>query len=119
MRKPGNPTGKGGFKKGGSGNPGGKRKDTKAFIEECKEHAEEAIKTLLDCLRDKHSASARIKAAEIIIQYAHGKPSQNVQVSGLDGKDLIPANLINTPPPLDRQEWIKTYNQALVQSLSQ
>lgn len=119
MRKPGNPTGKGGFKKGESGNPGGKRKDTKAFIEECKEHASQAIKTLLDCLNDKHNASARIKAAEVILNYAHGKPSQAVTVTGAEGKDLIPQQLINTPPEIDRQEWLKAYNQSLLQNMSQ
>lgn len=119
MKKVPNPTGKGGWQKGQSGNPTGKRKDTKAFIEQCKEHAEEAIKALLDCLKDKHNANARIRAAEIIINYAHGKPSQAVTVTGAEGKDLIPPNLINTPPEIDREQWLKAYNQSLLQNMSQ
>lgn len=114
-----NPSGKGGFQKGKSGNPGGRPKETKAFIEECKAHAELAIKTLIDCLGSKHGANARIRAAEIIINYAHGKPSQQLEVSGLQGKDLIPPNLINTPPEIDREQWLKAYNQSLLQSMSQ
>src|SRR2546428_1196909 len=63
MRKPGNPTGKGGFKKGQSGNPGGRPKELKGIQELARSHAEMSIETLAKIAKDGQSETARASAA--------------------------------------------------------
>jgi hypothetical protein len=48
-----NPTGKGGFKKGQSGNPGGRPRDAEGIRELARSHAAEAVETLASIMNDK------------------------------------------------------------------
>ena len=48
-----NPTGKGGFKKGQSGNPGGRPRDAEGIRELARSHAAEAVETLASIMSDK------------------------------------------------------------------
>ena len=70
-----NPTGKGGFTKGVSGNPLGKSKKVLEFQRLIQEHAPEAIGVLLDVLRNGKNAE-RLAAAQEILNRAYGKPVQ-------------------------------------------
>ncbi len=70
-----NPTGKGGFTKGVSGNPLGKSKKVLEFQRLMQEHAPEAIGVLLDVLRNGKNAE-RLAAAQEILNRAYGKPVQ-------------------------------------------
>src|ERR1700730_898191 len=78
MRKPGNPTGKGGFKKGQSGNPGGRPKELKGIQELARSHAEMAIETLAKIAKDGQSEASRASAANSLLDRGYGRPAQFV-----------------------------------------
>lgn len=73
------------FKKGQSGNPSGRAKADPEFKALCKSHVPEAVEKLLHWMRSKKEAHASIKAALAIIEHAHGKPAQAVELGGKDG----------------------------------
>lgn len=107
-RRAPNPTGKGGFKKGKSGNPAGRPKVIGELRDLAREHTMPALQTLIDVAANKGEAgSARVSAANAILDRGYGKPSQEVQHTGKDGEELsmkfaladdILALLRSTPP---------------------
>ena len=72
----GNHTGKGGFQKGVSGNPGGKPKEHKEFVAACREKSEEALRVLYDLMRTSTKAEIRVDCAKYIIERAWGKVAE-------------------------------------------
>jgi hypothetical protein len=67
------------FKKGQSGNPGGRPKSTEALVDlktVCRLHAEEAITALLKALAGPRPE----RAAEILLAYGFGRPLQTTQL---------------------------------------
>lgn len=67
------------FKKGQSGNPGGRPAKNPVLTELAKKHTLKAIEVVAAILKDtKASARDRMKAAEIILDRAYGKPHQSV-----------------------------------------
>ncbi|EHL99369.1 hypothetical protein HMPREF9946_03131 [Acetobacteraceae bacterium AT-5844] len=84
--KPGNPTA---FKKGQSGNPGGRLKAVKEVEELARSHTELAINALVGVLKNKEAPpAAQVRAAEVILERGWGKPRQSVELSGPDGAGL-------------------------------
>ncbi len=81
-RKAPNPTGKGGFKKGQSGNPGGKSKALASLEAAAREHDEEALAVMVDIMRNSTSDQARLAAAEKVLMRGHGQPKQSMEVTG-------------------------------------
>jgi len=77
-----NPTGRGGFKKGKSGNPGGRPRALASVMHEARRHTPEALKTLLKLMRTGEPDSVRLNAAEALLSRGWGKPIQAVQVDG-------------------------------------
>ena len=68
------------FKPGVSGNPAGRPKSNSNIREIAKLHTAEAIQTLLDIMQDpKASHTARVHAADSILNRAWGKPTQYVE----------------------------------------
>ena len=65
------------FKKGVSGNPGGRPKTPEWF----KEHTPEALKKILELLSSRDEKIA-FQAAQLILAYSLGKPMQSVEHSG-------------------------------------
>jgi hypothetical protein len=77
-----NPTGRGGFKKGHSGNPGGRPRALVGVMHEARRHTLEALRTLVKLMRSAESESVRLNAAEALLSRGWGKPIQAFQVDG-------------------------------------
>jgi len=76
----------GSFKKGQSGNPSGRPKLTLEFKLRIKELSPKALDTLEDVLTNPdYPAPSRVKAAETILAYAEGRPTERVELSGPGG----------------------------------
>jgi hypothetical protein len=75
-----------GGKRPGAGRKPGKVGAAKlALAEMAKEHAEDALQTLVDIAKFGEGESARVSAAIAILDRAYGKPPQAIQHSGPDG----------------------------------
>jgi hypothetical protein len=72
-----NPTGRGGFQKGKSGNPGGRPRALVGVMDQARRHTLEAIRVLLKLMR-----TVRLSAAEAILSRGWGRPIQAFQVDG-------------------------------------
>src|ERR1700733_7134455 len=103
-----NPTGRGGFKKGKSGNPGGRPRALASVMHEARRHTFEALRVLLKLMRTAESESVRLSAAEAILSRGWGRPIQALQVDGrfLTKKltDLTPEELQNLEERLELTE---------------
>lgn len=88
---PDNRTKQGRFVKGASGNPGGRPALIGDFREKCRERTDAALEALVAALEDP---MARVSAAKVLLEFAWGKASQSVQVTGEEGKPL--SIIINT-----------------------
>jgi uncharacterized protein DUF5681 len=70
------------FKKGQSGNPGGRPKIFTEVKQAAREHTEAALQTLLAVVNnEKASAAARVAAANAILDRGWGKPGQYIETS--------------------------------------
>ena len=70
------------FRKGQSGNPGGRPKETKAFKEWCREiMAKEGRDSLLTLAQAASDERVRLGAWRVIAEYAYGKPTQPVDAT--------------------------------------
>lgn len=74
------------FKKGQSGNPGGRPKDLAKVKELAQEHTVEAIERLAFWMRS-NDPKASVAAANALLDRAWGKATQ--PISGEDGKPLV------------------------------
>lgn len=80
LTKNGNPRHAGMFKPGMSGNPIGRPKTDIKIKELAQQHTEIAIKTLVDIAGNPNANdSARVQAANAILDRAYGKPAQHVE----------------------------------------
>ena len=83
---PENRTKTGQFRPGISGNPGGRPKMPEEFRQLARENSIPALQVVVNILKNPASANKdRLKAAEIILDRAWGKPVQGVEMSGRDG----------------------------------
>lgn len=77
-------TGKKLFKPGQSGNPGGRPKLTQNDYDlraVCRQAAPLAVQTLLDIMQFEQQPSARLRAAELILDRGYGKATQTVEMN--------------------------------------
>lgn len=71
------------FKPGQSGNPGGRSKENTALRDLCRTYTTEAVETLVDIFRDPaQEGNTRVAAIKEVLVRGHGKPAQEIQVSG-------------------------------------
>jgi ribonuclease HI len=69
------------WKRGQSGNPGGRPRGEGHVRDLAKRHTEEAIEALVGVLRNSTNDRARLQAAETILSRAWGKPAQDMSIS--------------------------------------
>jgi hypothetical protein len=70
------------FKKGQSGNPGGRPKDA-GLRDLARAHTEDAIQTLVRVMKSKKSpAAAQVTAACALLDRGYGKPTQVQEITG-------------------------------------
>lgn len=66
------------FKKGQSGNPKGRPPVVRHVRELARQHTETAIRALIDIATSSRSDSARVRAAEALLDRAYGRPTQHI-----------------------------------------
>lgn len=76
-KRGGNPN----WKKGQSGNPGGRPKDDHEIRELARSHCREAIERLAQIVRGE-DVKAAVAAANALLDRGYGRPAQAVNVSG-------------------------------------
>jgi len=77
------------FKKGQTGNPGGRPAMPEEFKELAKKHSLSALQVAIDImLQSDNKPSDRLKAVEIVIDRAYGKPAQATELTGPNGGPL-------------------------------
>lgn len=70
------------FRKGQSGNPGGRPKLPEEINAAARAHTKKAISTLVDVVQDaKAPASARVSAAQAILDRGWGRAQQQVDIT--------------------------------------
>ena len=78
------------FGAGNCANPKGRPKSVAAVRELAGVHTKAAIATLAGIMADEdEQATARVAAAKELLDRAHGKPAQGVEVTGKDGSNLL------------------------------
>lgn len=71
------------FKKGRSGNPGGRPKTDHSIRDLARQHCPKAIATLAEIMCGKRvTAVARVKAAIAILDRGYGRPPQAMEITG-------------------------------------
>ena len=99
---PENRTKTGQFKKGVSGNPGGRPKMDAKVDKILKAASEDAAKALVDML-ESENPQFKIKAAEAILDRLYGKPAQSTYVDG----DFTTAGVTVVEFKGELDEWSK------------
>lgn len=94
------------FLPGKTGNPGGRPKVPEEFKELAKEHSFTALETVVAILTDPDAKAAdRLRAADIILDRALGRPIQATDLDITGGIDAGIIQVVFSDPQLD--EWAK------------
>jgi hypothetical protein len=92
------------FKKGQSGNPGGRPKVEKEIKLLAKQHTQEALERLLHWMRSD-DPRASVQAAIAILDRGHGKPPQQLDIDATHRDIDVTAN------PLSEFAWDQRYGR--------
>ena len=110
-KKPKTGDGHGG-KRPGSGRPKGSKNKAstgeKLHISElAKEYAPMALATLAEIAERGESEAARVSAANALLDRGYGRARQSMEMTGKDGKDLIPETkgVLVVPDVKTPEEW--------------
>ena len=99
------------FKKGQSGNPGGRPKVIAEVKELAREYTGEAIETLVSIMTSPKAApAARVSAANSLLDRGYGKPPQHITGEG------GPSYVVRPPEPCKTaEEWVASLGDLSVQ----
>lgn len=98
MNNPGNRDSAGRFQKGKSGNPSGRKKVPEDIKKAFKAHSMDALTVLVSIINDATAKDAdKIRAAEVILDRAYGKPQQSVEVEQTNIPQVVFVNADNIP----------------------
>jgi hypothetical protein len=76
-----NPTGKGGWKPGQSGNPSGRLKVVGEIRALAREHTQVALEALVEIVKNKKAPpAARVAAATHLLDRAYGRPETKIEI---------------------------------------
>lgn len=93
------------FKKGKSGNPGGRKSVDQSVTKLAQDHTQDAINTLVEICNDKKAAkNSRVAAAREILDRGWGRPMQSVEHSGPDGAAIPHSVIVNWVEPEEHDE---------------
>jgi len=92
------------FKKGQSGNPGGRPKVLAEVQELARQHTTDAVETLVSIMTNSKTApAARVSAANALLDRGYGKPPQHQHITGDDG----PQYVVRLPVVCETvEEWV-------------
>ena len=68
------------WKKGQSGNPGGRPKQLPMLKHKCRDMTDEILEALIGIVRQSDFDSNRISAARLLLAYGYGHPTARVEV---------------------------------------
>ena len=96
------------FKKGQSGNPGGRPKVIAEVKELAREHTGKAVETLVSIMTNpKAAAAARVSAANALLDRGYGRPPQHVT------GEVAASYVARLPEPAkSAEEWIASLADA-------
>jgi Family of unknown function (DUF5681) len=102
------------FKKGQSGNPGGRPKVVAEVKELARAHTGEAIETLVSIMTNpKCAPAARVSAANALLDRGYGKPPQHITGEG------GPSYVVRLPEPCKTaEEWVASLGDRSTQTPS-
>jgi Family of unknown function (DUF5681) len=75
-----NQTGKGGFQKGQSGNPGGRPKANASLQLMARQHTGMALRTLAEIAKKGEKEASRVAAATALLDRGFGRPIQSMEM---------------------------------------
>lgn len=90
--------------KGYTGNPGGRPKMPEELKKAFQDRTQDALNTLVDVMTNSDRGNERVKAAEVILDRAWGKPTQ-----------AIDANVTDNTKKIDTSKLTKEQREALAQ----
>ncbi len=85
------------FPKGVSGNPGGRPRVLAEIRALARTYTEPALLALVEIMQHGQNESARVAAAQAVLDRGWGRPVQALEHSGPEGGALLPADLTVLP----------------------
>lgn len=82
---------------GYTGNPNGRPKMPEEMKRAFRDAAPEALATLLQIAREGENESSRVKASEVILDRAYGKPIQSVEAEITERRAILYDAIHNAP----------------------
>ncbi len=94
---------RGGKREGSGRKAGSLNKATAGIRDAAQEYSARALAVLVTVMESGESEAARVAAANAVLDRAHGKPKQGVEVAGVDGAPIQTESAVNVSGLTDEQ----------------